>query len=777
MSATSIFFNGRLISIPGSYSEVDASGLSGISLSASGILALVGTARGGIPYTQIVGDDIRGQLQVATSPQHPFQFFRSGDLKEAAAIAFDPSNDEAIPSGPLEIVFVKANPATQSTATLDNGDGAALVLTSKDFGYHTRQIQVAQGTGSTKGKMYTFTFEGTSEVLDDLGGDDLFSLTFLSSDPATSYTTITVTLSAASILTSFTIARVGLDGDFTNNVVPGAGFELSSDSAGDTTQTITAYGLSTGNVAQTEVLALAGLTIVPSTKTWNSIHGFLSSGALAGTVTVKRPTAGLTITTLLTGHLTRGLWPLTETTVAGEVLGLVLGGGGTEYVTAIGLSSTGSVQMESKQLAGAVPVATTGTWSRLTYLAVGALGAAKTLTASGTAVKALCAGYDTLQKVADLFNSLPGWTFTFLGGQTTMDPAQMDRYSPTNCLSPALPTFKANLYTAVAAITAQSQMVNATRGTPGTGFPTNTIDPVYLLGGHEGSASPGSEATPTASNSDWQNALNVLKKVFINTVVAITPDPVVHRQVKAHCAYMCGAGRKERDAKVGIMNAAMTGKATKIETKAQIVNLNSRHVQPVAQTIDRYNTTGDRQTVSAPFFAALVGGLQCGAPGVGTPLTHKYINALAIGQDSTWNPQDQAEEMIQAGLCFAETVDGVGRRIVRGITSYLTANNIAFTEASVNQAMNYSVYNYRTQMEVVVGKAGFAGTVTAARGVAIQTLELLLGVSLIAYRSLILSMTLDVIETALEMAPVLPVNFVKSTVHVVTIQQTAAAAA
>jgi len=148
---------------------------------------------------------------------------------------------------------------------------------------------------------------------------------------------------------------------------------------------------------------------------------------------------------------------------------------------------------------------------------------------------------------------------------------------------------------------------------------------------------------------------------------------------------------------------------------------------------------------------------------------------LSIGQDSTWNPTDDAEEMLAAGLCFGEVVDGIGRRVVRGITTHLTSANIAYTEQSVVEAVSYSVYNYRSQMETVVGRKGFAGTVTAAHGEAIGILGLLVGVALVAYRSLQTSLTLDVIAQAVEIAPVLPVNFVKSTVHLVAIPQSAAA--
>ena len=44
MPASSIFFNGRLISVPGAYTEVDASGLEAVGLGASGLVAEIGRA-------------------------------------------------------------------------------------------------------------------------------------------------------------------------------------------------------------------------------------------------------------------------------------------------------------------------------------------------------------------------------------------------------------------------------------------------------------------------------------------------------------------------------------------------------------------------------------------------------------------------------------------------------------------------------------------------------------------------------------------------------------
>jgi hypothetical protein len=168
--------------------------------------------------------------------------------------------------------------------------------------------------------------------------------------------------------------------------------------------------------------------------------------------------------------------------------------------------------------------------------------------------------------------------------------------------------------------------------------------------------------------------------------------------------------------------------------------------------------------------------MQAGSP-VATSLTHKYMNTLSLRQDSSWNSVDDSEELIQAGLVFGEVVDGIGRRVVRNVTTHLTTSNIAYTEGSVNEAVNYAVYNFRTQMERMVGKTGFSGTINAAKGIAINTLGLLVGVALVTWRSLDIQLILDVLEVSCEIAPVLPINFVETTLHLVSVPQSAAAAA
>lgn len=62
MAASTIFFNGRLISIPGAYTEVDASGLEAVGLGASGLVALMGTSIGGKPYSEVDESDVKGNM-------------------------------------------------------------------------------------------------------------------------------------------------------------------------------------------------------------------------------------------------------------------------------------------------------------------------------------------------------------------------------------------------------------------------------------------------------------------------------------------------------------------------------------------------------------------------------------------------------------------------------------------------------------------------------------------------------------------------------------------
>ena len=783
MSATSIYFNGRMTRVPGSYSEVDASALDTIGLGASGYLAILGTALGGKPYSSVDVNDIAGTIQKSTKSGQAKTFFRPGSvLLEAESMAFNPSNDEDITAGAQRVYWVKVNPSTQSTATLVNADGDSMVLTSEDWGFHTTQISAQVGDGSVSGKMYTLTFEDTEEIFDNVGGAGIFSVIYLATIPATGFTTITCAASATAVSMAFTRTEVGLDTDIANQVTvvgyaaTGA-IEVVSSAAGDTAVKVKVYGVDASGDGLVEEITTTGTTPAILTGAFNAVHGArITSGTAVGTITLQNSPAGLAILTLTAVLTTAGLGVCSDMVAANSAITAVADAANNRRISVIGLNHLGVEAMDVITLNGTTPVAGTLLFSRIDYIGTGGLQAARTITLSGNAINMLVATYDTIKKMGDWVNAKAGWTWTNITGSLEFDPADLDVKAATNCLSPAVATFYAVLQDGVDAINAGSGLVTAAAASGATGAPSNTTDPVFLTGGHEGDATAGNEAIPTASNANWQAGHDLLKKLFVNSLVPLTGDDVVHAISKEHEAYMSGAGKMERDVFLGLMDipvapAVATTLPTKTEIKSQIIDLNSRNIRCVAQNCERYTVAGVK-TVQLPYYTAvLAAGMQAGSE-VATSLTWKYINTLGLYQDSTWHPVDDADEMIEMGLLFAEMVDGVGRRWVRNVTTHLTTSNMAYTEGSVNEAANYISYNFRTQMEWAVGKKGFAGTVQAAKGVAIGILDLLMGTAMTSWRSLELDLTLDVIECSVETAPVIPVNFVKNTIHLIAVPLT-----
>lgn len=770
--ATTIFFGGRLISRPGSYSIVDASGLESVGLGASGIVAVIGTAEGGQPASTMTE---ASEFTRITKPEQGRETYRSGDLREVVDMVFAPAKDPDILAGAQELVSMKVNPATQSTASLANAYGDILDLTSVEYGAFTSQVNVTIGTGTNQGKLITVTFEDEVKSVDDLSGDIFFNLKYVK--PTGGWDAITAEVeSGGAVVCDATRDNLGLDNEITAQILATGVVRVVSASAADTTQQVVVYGLDASDAAQRETINLNGTSTVDGLLPFSKVYGARVVGTTAGIVTLSDAVLPTTILTIAAGTNTEsGLAVCAAVYVGAGALNVVADGATTKNLILIGKSTTGAIQMEKLTLTGTTSVVGVATWSEIEFIALGDVEAARTLTFSGEAARTVPATQDTLQKVSDYFSArysaaaTGGFVFTMVTGRTTFDPSELDVTTgaggAVSCLSPANPAFYADVQVIIEWFNSSSEYITAAKSSGGIGgSPTNTTAPLFLAGGIEG----------TTTSTHWQDALNLLKKVRVNSIVVLTGDPAVHAMLDAHCAYMCGIGRSERDGFVGLLNTALTDVPTKTEAKAQIVDLNSRHIRAFGQAVERYNTAGERTEFLPPFQAAIAAGMQAGSA-VGTSLTYKYVNTLSLRQDTTWNPTDDTEEMIQAGLCFMENVEGVGRRVVRNITTHLTTNNLAYIEGSVNEAVNYCVYTFRNAMELAVGQKGYTGTLNAAKGTAVNILGLLVDEGIaVAYRSLNMELLTDVLEVSVELAPVIPINFVKNTVHLVTIPQTTA---
>ena len=755
--ATAIFFNGRRINVPQAVSKIDASALSTVSPSAVGIVALIGTVEGGVPLTV---DETYSDM---TRAGQVFDRYRSGDLKTASLFCFEPSSDEAVPNGAQKIVAVKVNPATQSTATLQDGSAADSVdLTSRDYGLFTAQINLTIEAGTNQGKKLTVVFEDESEVFDDVGGDAVFTVAY---DPDTDgYDTITGQVTSTQFLAAATKAEAGLLAERAADIPSAGVLDVASDNAGDTTQTITVYGLDASNAPIKEAIALNGTTNAQGSVSFTKVLACVLDAAAAGTVTVSDFPVTTTLFTLAAAVLTRGLVLTTNTPVNGVLTVSVDTDDATDCVVR-GTNTSGVEIAERFDLTAAntTPVVGTTTFAKITQIELGDTAAARTVSIGCNAEATSHATFATVSKLVDRLNTLDGFTAAALvRNPTTFAMTDMDYGAAVNLLS-VTADFDADLFGIIDKLNTESAYVSAARSTGATGAPANTASPVYLTGGVEG----------TTTISEWQEAFELLRKRRVTTIVPLTRDPAVHNLLLSHLVERAGRLRSEANGYVGIGTADGAGE-TRANIKSQIQTLQSRHISAISEECQRFDPETGVATWYAPhIYASIAAGMQAGSP-IGEPLTRKRPNITDTRNDTSWSVENDVEELIDAGLMMSEKVDGVGIRWIRSITTHLADDNVVFTEMSANESANTAVFELRRQLELKIGQRGLAGTAAAIKGLANDALGRLIDDEIIvAYRALQVEQIGDVFPVSVEIAPVLPINFIPITVHLVAVRAAA----
>ncbi|MGB9660651.1 MAG: phage tail sheath subtilisin-like domain-containing protein [Moorellaceae bacterium] len=173
---SSVYFAGQQIIKPGVYSRVDPTSLTPIEYGATGRIALIGTSVGGPPVSATLNSpsNTPGPVFWLNDPLQAKQILKGGDLLDAARFAWNPSPDG---NGADLIAFVRVNPATQASLTLKDTQGnPCLILTSKDWGAWTNNIQVSIQNGTNSGKVvslqcyqYNIQEGGPGTSADNLG--------------------------------------------------------------------------------------------------------------------------------------------------------------------------------------------------------------------------------------------------------------------------------------------------------------------------------------------------------------------------------------------------------------------------------------------------------------------------------------------------------------------------------------------------------------------------------------------------------------------------------
>jgi len=257
----------------------------------------------------------------------------------------------------------------------------------------------------------------------------------------------------------------------------------------------------------------------------------------------------------------------------------------------------------------------------------------------------------------------------------------------------------------------------------GTGVPGTIGDTFkYLAGGTRG----------ISSNTNWQDGLDKLAQTRVNHVVPLICQDLssegygstatfasVAAQLAAHVDYCNGAGKSERGGYMGM-------KGTIAQIVAQANAFNNPDVQLCGQRVQALNVDGDLTVFDEWSLAVVAAGMRSGMDEVGEPLTHKYINAISLEQDSGWDPVEvtDANKMIENGVLFAESNEGKGYRFVRDLTTYIVDDNLAYAEGSVRDVVRYVSYGLRKYLEDrFTGRKAKPANVTAIKDCAAEFLE------------------------------------------------------
>ncbi len=736
--ASKITYAGRTTSVPGVYVTTDASGLASTSLTATGVVALIGTAEGGTPYTALSG---RSDIRSYTSATALSKAYPAGDLLEAANIAFAATNDPAIAGGAQAVVPLKVNPSAQAPVTLAGSGGPSVTVTALPYGLAGNLTTVSVAPGSATGVKLTVASGAIIETGDNLGAEPVGTVSFAPAQ-GRGWQAMTgqVTDGALSVTGSVTLA--GRKGELAASTVATPGSLAIQADPADAGKSLTLVGLDASGAAQTEVVRLASGP-QSSAKSYSALLGVvLSAAAQDVTITTQ---SGTLLAVLDDNALTAGVAQPQDLVVAGAPV-QVTGSAAGEKLVVVGLDAAGNPTASLVTLTTSPQP--TPALSAVSFVALGGVAGPTSVTLSAPVVSVPASDATTAAMAAGALRAVPGMVVQIDAGDASTTVTQLDDTPQVDIVAGPL-----RLVSEVRALVdwaATSQLVRITAPAGSVGLPVPTSSPVYLAGGAE----------RPATAADYQACLSLLRQVRVNTVVPLTSDPAVLAAVDAHCALMCGAGQSERDCVLGVANTAGSDVPSFAEFTAAAGRINSRHSRVVGQAISLYDSKNSLTEFPAPFLAAAVAGMQASA-GVGVPLTHKTVSAVAVRQSASWSPMDDADALLDAGCCFFEQKDNIGIRMVRNVTTYTAEQNLALQEASVNQVVDFTAYNVRLGLERFVGQRGFSGTVNDVTAAANQLLQDLIARTIIvSYQPPEVVIVGDVMNVAITFSPVLPLNFV-----------------
>lgn len=665
--AINVSFNGATIYKPGAYSKTNIDLGGGFNLGPAGLIAVFGEADAGAPGAN--------EINIADNRFGGDQLvsirnkYRSGAIVDAAAFLFAPAADAAIPSGAQTVWFYKTNASVRSSLGLA---GPYATVRANEWGVGGNRI-------TYKNVLISETApQQTSGAIGAFGAPLNGKSFSVRSNGAASATVVTLSAVPADHNSSATLATE-------IQTALGAGY------------VVTAPSISTIKIA----LAAAPLQYQ---KGWgralemiDSTPGDLASLSLVASLSSAAVEPSATIS------LNQKRDQLVESAQVGGHVVLTLGRNNSGGV------SSATVDIDDTNL---------------------------TLGENGSPVHILpLASFSVIKDLADEIGLRAGWTASVTNAiYNQLNPSSLDEVV-------GVEAFHTNVGAEPARIKKDAQEVQdmfsgssiaSLVDEAQVGLPA-ALSETLLTGGARGAS----------TSADMIAALEKFEKFHVNSVLPLfsrdAADDIadgvtdsastytidgINQAVKTHLSLM--KTTKRRSERQGYLSY----RASYSNCKVAAGNLADGRIQLSIQDIRQVDSQGAIKWFQPWGMAALLAGARGGSP-IGTPLTHKFLNASGIRQTAQplstpeqdivtdFDPDLQGDDAIQSGITFMEAPQTGGFRVVVDNTTYGRDDNFVFNRANVLYAADIVAFNFRNSMEAVF--VGQKNTISVADVVGVAT--------------------------------------------------------
>jgi len=376
--------------------------------------------------------------------------------------------------------------------------------------------------------------------------------------------------------------------------------------------------------------------------------------------------------------------------------------------------------------------------------------------------------YSTIRQLVDFINTVADFTSAVLDGNDNKPALNgLDAVTAQDVKSASY-TAVANLQAAIDWFNGVGEgFIDATRVAAGTLPPANIAD-TYLSGATNG----------VVTNNEWQAGFDALKVEDVQWVVPLSSDPSIQVMAETHASFMSDVSRMERRALAGGASAEGTAVAL-----ANAKALNSDRISIVSPGYYDYDAAGKLTLYPTYMSAALVAAGFAGSD-PGTPLTNKALSVRGL-ETKYKNPTD-TDVLIEGGVLALEDTPQ-GYKVVKSITTWLVNDNYNRVEVSTGFATDFTARNVREALQDLIGRKGSPITLIEAKSRTDTALRELsrpepAGPGVLVgdetnppFKNIRVSLVGDVLRVEFEASPVIPVNYVLTSIHIVPFQGSIAA--